>query len=95
MPFLGYLNRYASIWTKFQLKPSVLNPNRDIYATTGFGRRKKREMAGVEDLVVYIQTAVFYTGLHIHHQIVNTSHFPIFSRPKPSGGVYLWGPNKA
>jgi len=39
-----------------------------------------------------IQTAVFYYSLHIHHQIVHTSHFPIFSRPKPGGGVYLWGP---
>ena len=43
--------------------------------------------------VVYIQTAVFYSSLHIHHQIVHTSHFPIFSRPQPGGGVYLWGPN--
>ena len=37
--------------------------------------------------VVYIQTAVFYNSLHIHHQIVHTSHFPIFSRPKPGGGI--------
>jgi len=46
-------------------------------------------------VVVYIQTAVFYSSLHIHHQIVHTSHFPIFSRPKlkPGGGVYLWGRN--
>jgi len=50
-------------------------------------------MAGVDDLVVYIQTAVFYRSLHIHHQIVHTSHFPIFSMPQPGGGVYLWGPN--
>ena len=69
-------------------------------------------MAGVDDLVVYMQTAVkystlyihhpgvvyiesvvFYSSLHMHHQIVHTSHFPIFSRPKPGGGVYLWGPN--
>jgi len=64
-----------------------------IYTTTGFGPRKNREMAGVDDLVVYIQTAVFYSSLHIHHQIVHASHFPIFSRPKPGGGVYLWGPN--
>ena len=82
-----------------------------IYTTTGFGPRKNREMAGVDDLVVYMQTVVkyntfyihhpgvvyiesvvFYHSLHIHHQIVHTSHFPIFSRPKPGGGVYLWGP---
>ena len=50
-------------------------------------------MAGVDDLVVYIQTAVFYSSLHIHNQIVHTSHFPILSRPKPGGGVYLWDPN--
>jgi len=42
--------------------------------------------------VVYLQTAVFYSSLHVHHQIVLTSHFPILSRPKPGGGVYLWGP---
>ena len=27
----GYLNRYGSIWTKFQLKPSVPDPNRDNF----------------------------------------------------------------
>ena len=43
--------------------------------------------------VVYIESVVFYSSLHIHHQIVHTSHFPIFSRPNPRGGVYLWGPN--
>ena len=89
-----------------------------IYTTTGIGPRKNREMAGVDDLVVYtqtavkyntfyihtpgvrsapgvvyIQTVVFYSSLHIHHQIVHTSHFPIFSRPKPGGGVYLWAPH--
>jgi len=63
-----------------------------IYTTTGLGPRKNREMAGVDDLVVYMQTAVKYSSLHIHHQIVHTSHFPIFSRPQPGGGVYLWGP---
>jgi len=64
-------------------------------------------MASVDDLVciyttpgvlrapgaVYIESVVFYSSLHIHHQIVHTSHFPIFSKPKPGGGVYLWGPN--
>ena len=43
--------------------------------------------------VVYIESVVFYSSLHIHHQIVHTSHFPIFSRPQTGGGVYLWGPN--
>jgi len=89
-----------------------------IYTTTGFGPRKNREMAGVDDLVMYMQTAVkyttfyihhpralrtpgvvyiesvtFYSSLHIHHQIVHASHFSIFPRPEPGGGVYLWGPN--
>jgi len=68
-------------------------------------------MAGVDHLVVYMQTAltytgalrapevvyiesvVFYSSLHIHHQIVRISHFPIFCRPEPGGGVYIWGPN--
>jgi len=31
-------------------------------------------------------------SLHIHHRMVHTSHFPIFSKPKPGGGVHLWGP---
>jgi len=72
-----------------------------IYTTTGLEPRKNREMAGVDDLVVYMQTSVKYNSLYIHHpggashphhQIVHTSHFPIFSSPKPGGGVYLWGP---
>jgi len=88
-----------------------------IYTTTGLGPRKNREMVGVDDLVVYMQTAVKYSSSYIHHlggaarprggvyrkccilqqymhhQIVHTSHFPIFARPQPGGGVYLWGPN--
>ena len=27
MRFLAYLDRYGSMWTKFQLKPSILDPN--------------------------------------------------------------------
>jgi len=65
----------------------------EIYTTTGLGPRKNREMAVVDDLVVYMQTAVkywtfyihhpggaavFHSSLHIHHQIVHTSHLPIF-----------------
>ena len=38
-----------------------------IYTTTGFGPRKNREMAGVDDLVVYTQTAVKYNTFYIHH----------------------------
>ena len=38
-----------------------------IYTTTGFGPRKNREMAGVDDLVVYMQTAVKYNTFYIHH----------------------------
>ena len=54
-----------------------------IYTTTGLGPRKNREIAGVDDLVVYMQTAVKYSSLYIHHQMVHTSHFHICSRPKP------------
>jgi len=38
--------------------------------------------------VVYIQAAVFYSSLHIHHQIVHTSHFPVFSSSKPGGVAF-------
>ena len=38
-----------------------------IYTTTGLGPRKNREMAGVDDLVVYMQTAVKYNTFYIHH----------------------------
>jgi len=38
-----------------------------IYTTTVLGPRKNREMAGVDDLVVYMQTAVKYRSLYIHH----------------------------
>jgi len=38
-----------------------------IYTTTGFGLRKNREMAGVDHLVVYTQTAEKYSTFYIHH----------------------------
>jgi len=94
-------NVICSLSSKFRGLPNVppgtsgvsLIGTPKIYTTTGFGLKKNRKMAGVQDLVVYIQTAVFHSSLHIHDQIVHTSHSPIFSRPKPGGGVYLWGPN--
>ena len=50
-----------------------------IYTTTGLGPRKNREMAGVDDLVVYMQTAVKYSSLYIHHP---------GGASRPRGGVY-------
>jgi len=50
-----------------------------IYTTTGLGPRKNREMAGVDDLVVYVQTAVKYSSLYIHHP---------GGASRPQGGVY-------
>jgi len=50
-----------------------------IYTTTGFGLRKNREMAGVDDLVVYMQTVVNYSSLYIHHP---------GGAARPRGGVY-------
>jgi len=50
-----------------------------IYTTTGFGLRKNREMAGVDDLVVYMQAAVKYTTFYIHHP---------GGAKRPRGGVY-------
>jgi len=46
--------------------------------------------------VVYIESVVFYSSLHIHHQCAHTSHFPIFSRPQPGPTRWWcisWGPN--
>jgi len=51
-----------------------------IYTTTGFGPRKNREVAGVDDLVVHTPNRP-------------RQQFRILSKPKPGGGVYLWGPN--
>ena len=31
MAFLGYLDRYGWIWTKFQPKPTIPDPNRDVF----------------------------------------------------------------
>ena len=53
------------------------NTTLSIYTTTG---------ARSAPVVVYIQTAVFWSSLHIHQEMVYTSHFLIFSRPKPGGG---------
>jgi len=50
-----------------------------IYTTTGFGPRKNREMAGVDHLVVYMQTAAKYSSLYIHHP---------GGASRPRGGVY-------
>ena len=35
--FNSYLNRYGSMWTKFQLKPSILDPNRNIHVNGAHG----------------------------------------------------------
>jgi len=61
-----------------------------IYTTTGLGPGKNKEMAGADDLVLYMQTAVKYSSLHIHHQAVHTNHFPIFLGPNPVV-VYIFG----
>jgi len=53
--------------------------NPKIYTTTGLGPRKNREMAGVDDLVVYMQTVVKYSSLYIHHP---------GGASRPRGGVY-------
>jgi len=50
-----------------------------MYTTTGFGPRKNREMAGVDHLVLYMQTALKYNTFYIHH--------PECAK-RPRGGVY-------
>ena len=43
-------------------------PNlRYIYTSTGFGLRKNKKMAGVDHFLVYMQTAVKYSCLYVHH----------------------------
>ena len=55
-----------------------------IYTTTG---------ALSAPVVVYIESVVFSGSLHIHQDMVYANHFLIFSRPKPGGGAYIWGPH--
>jgi len=52
----------------------------DWDTTTGLGLRKKnREMPGMDDLVVYMQTVVKYNTFYIHHPR---------GAKRPRGGVY-------
>jgi len=53
-----------------------------IYTTTWFGLRKNRKMAGVDDWVVYMQTAVKYNIFYIHHP---------GGAQRPGGSVYTNG----
>ena len=41
---------------------------------------------------INIQTSVFWVSLNIHQEMIYTSRFLIFSRPKPGGSVYIWCP---
>jgi len=52
-----------------------------IYTTTGALRAA---------VVVYIESVVLWGSLHIHQEMVYTSHVLIFSRPKTWGGVYIY-----
>ena len=54
-----------------------------VYTTTGALRAT---------VVVYIESVVFFSSLHIHQEMVYTSYSLIFSRTKSGGGVYFWGP---
>jgi len=68
-----------------------------IYTTTGFGHRKNRVMAGVDHLVVYMQTAVKYNNLYIHHPggALTPAISKLFLCPSPVV-VYIFGvPTKA
>ena len=56
------------------------------------GRLSIYTMTGARSapVVVYIESVVLGGSLHIHQEMVYTSRFLIFSKPKP-GGVYLYG----
>ena len=51
-----------------------------IYTTTGFGPRKNKEMAGVDDLMGYMQTAVKYNTFYIHHPGARSAHGVVYIR---------------
>ena len=61
-----------------------------MYTTTGLGPRQKRKMAGVYYFLVYMRADPKYSNLYIQKEMVYTSHFIIFSKPKPGGGVYIY-----
>jgi len=46
---------------------------------------------GAVHVVVYIDIVVYLGSLHIHQEMAYTTHFLILSRPKPGGGVYMYG----
>jgi len=72
-------NAVLLFWlVSFSKVPQVVGTPK-MYTTTGFGPRKNREMAGVDDLVVYMQTAVKYSTFYIHHP---------GGAKRPRGGVY-------
>jgi len=54
-------------WSTFINRMSYNLGTPKIYTTTGLGPRNNREMAGVDNLVVYMQTAVKYKTFYIHH----------------------------
>ena len=56
------LSRYFSV----MIRQYYLGTQK-IYTTTGFGPRKNTEMAGVDYLAVYMQFAIKYSSLYIHH----------------------------
>jgi len=67
----GYLNRYASNWTNFQLKWSVLDPNRGIFGNWSMGYwgggplseslRCRQELAlKKKNIILSLQTAAWH-----------------------------------
>ena len=73
--------------TTFQLVSLFIGTPK-IYTTTGFGPRKNRERPGVDDLVVYMQTAVKYSSLYIHHHGgINRPRGSVYRKSR----VVFWG----
>jgi len=50
MQFLAYVDRYGSIWSKFQLKASILDPDRDISGLWPRGQIARRKRVSLEYL---------------------------------------------
>jgi len=77
----GYLNRYASNWTNFQLKRPILDPNRCIFGNrpmaTGVGHHSPRAQGAVMNCAL---KNTYFLSLQTAARLRNASELsPIFA----------------